>query len=190
MVIFNRKVAHIVGVAEWSSFNLHVDETSVQMGFVDHPFPFLRWKSDSSNFPLFSPVYFNVGSEHGNLLGLNFPQEGINTISLILSISSLTISIIDCMTFQEDVKEAKFFQLAGQTHLFFRVNQWQKNSKLTENNGRLDLYIRGSQNGKFGLALSTLGDFENGYDLIRFSEKSVIFISIQRLKKKLQHQYF
>jgi hypothetical protein len=77
------------------------------------------------------------------------------------------------MTFQEDVKEAQFLQLAGQTHLFFRVNQWQKSSKLLRN-GRLDLYIRGAENGKFGLALSTLGDFENGYDLIRFSEKSVI----------------
>jgi len=75
--IFKRKVAHIVGVAEWSSFNLHVDESTVLLGFVDHPFPFLSWKSDTSGFPLFSPAYLSAGSEHGNLLGLNFPLEGI-----------------------------------------------------------------------------------------------------------------
>jgi len=82
------------------------------------------------------------------------------------------------MTFQEDVKEAQFFQLADQTHLFFRVNQWQKSPQLMQKNGRLDLYIRGTENGKFGLAFSTLGDFKNGYDLIRFSETSVIFLRI------------
>lgn len=77
------------------------------------------------------------------------------------------------MTFQEDLKDVQFFQLAGQTHVFFHVNQWQRSSKVVQNHGRLDLYIRGSENAIFGLALSSLGDFENGYDFIRFSKQSV-----------------
>lgn len=77
VLIFKRKVAHIVGVAEWSSFNLRVDETSVILGFADHPFPFLSWKSASEDTSLFSPVHFSAGSDLGNLLGLNFPLEGI-----------------------------------------------------------------------------------------------------------------
>jgi hypothetical protein len=178
VLIFKRKVAHIVGVAEWSSFNLHVDESSVLLGFADHPFPFLSWKSDTSGFPLFSPVYLSAGSEDDNLLGLNFPLEGTAKFANFINSSMKSLNL-DCMTFQEDVKEAKFFELAGQTHLFFRVNQWQKSSQLIQNNGRLDLYIRGTENGKFGLAFSTLGDFKNGYDLIRFSETSVIYLRMQ-----------
>lgn len=82
------------------------------------------------------------------------------------------------MTFQEDVQSVQFFQLAGHTHVFFHVNQWQRSSKVVQNHGRLDLYIRGSENATFGLALSSLGDFENGYDLIRFSKQSVFFFLV------------
>jgi hypothetical protein len=79
----------------------------------------------------------------------------------------------ECLTFQEEAEESKFFELGQHAHHFFHVNQWIRNSSLVKYNS-LVLHVRGSQNSKFALAFSTLGDFKNGYDLLRFSTNMVI----------------
>jgi len=76
VVIFKRSVSHIIGVAEWSTFSLFVDENKVEFRLDDNPLPFLEWKSPNDDFPLFSPGQVSFGSENGNLLGLNFQPEG------------------------------------------------------------------------------------------------------------------
>jgi len=89
------------------------------------------------------------------------------------------------------VKEFKFFELSELAHQFFHVNQWKRNSSIA-NHTKLDLYLRGeSEESKFALAFSTLGDFDNGYHLVRFSPHSVISKNVICTKvSDLSNKYF
>ncbi|XP_059483770.1 uncharacterized protein LOC132201555 [Neocloeon triangulifer] len=155
VLVYQKRVSHVVSVSNWASFKLHVNPEKLQFGFQSHPFPFMEWNGDEANHPLFSPVYLNFATEFGGPVGLNLPSK-------------------ECLTFHEEGEEGSIFPyMVGQrAHLFLPTNLWRDDLTRPK---KLDIFIKGLPKSKFSVAFSTLGDFQNGYDLIHFTTNTISF---------------